>query len=191
MAVLGDKPDVAANGRDVTIIGAVTSVDELRVLSPGELMDLYFKGLHPTSVKAVEGDPAGIAVGLQQFAGGRVEAWLRKKADSGRFVWHGKSFRSFSDLGGWGFNRLGLGPVLTALPFRTAIVLSVFDGEPCIALDYGVGRNPRVLRRTWDELREVMPGIFIGPVTVPVRNHHVPIAWFGVDTTRQSPLIGA
>ena len=80
-------------------------------------MDLFHNALRPRSLKAVEGDPVGVAVGLHRLAGSRLERWLRRKADSDRFVWQGKSFRAVSDLEGWGFNRVGVGPVLEVFPY--------------------------------------------------------------------------
>ncbi len=88
----------------------VTCGADLKQLSPEDLMGLYLGGDRPASVRAIEGDPTGIPVGLHAFSDTRFERWLHRKADAGRFVWHGKSFRASSDLEGWGFNRLAPGP---------------------------------------------------------------------------------
>jgi hypothetical protein len=81
-------------------------------------MNLYRGGSAPSSVRAVEGHPAGLGIALIIFSGARVDRW------------HGKSFVSISDSQGWGWNRLAVGPVLGAFPFRTCIAPSKNDGAP-------------------------------------------------------------
>src|SRR5262245_59780539 len=96
----------------------IQSLTDLDDINAGQLMELYRHGRRPASVHEIDGDPAGFAVGLHHLAGGRLERWLRGLARADRFIWHGKSFRSFSDEDGWGFNRVRKGPFLNALPFR-------------------------------------------------------------------------
>lgn len=161
----------------------------LRDLSHHELLGRYLAGAHPSDVEVLNGDPAGIGLGLAVLAGGRIDRALRRRAARPAFAWHGKSFRSCSAAEGYGFNRFAAGPVVGALAFRTTIAASRLDGRPAIALDFDVARNPRPQRTTLDELREVLPGIFLGPTGVRLGRRYHPLAWFAVDTTRQVELV--
>jgi hypothetical protein len=169
---------------------AVTCAEDLRPLSNDQLMALYRTGSAPSSVRAVEGHPAGLGLAMIVLAGGRIDRRLRRYSKNERFVWQGKSFEAISDAEGWGWNRFAVGPVLSALPFRTRITTSRIDGRPSLVLDFDVPRNPRWQRPLWDELREVVPGVFFGTTGLRLFGGYRPIAWFAVDTTRQTPLSG-
>ena len=132
-----------------------------------------------------------MGLGLGVLAGGRLDRWLRRRAARPDFLWQGKSFRSVDAAGGYGFNRFGRGPVLGALAFRTAIADSRIDGRPTIALDFDIARNPWPQRAALDELREVFPGVYMGPAGVRLRSRYRILAWFAVDTTRQVGTTGA
>lgn len=45
------------------------------------------------------------------------------------------------------------------------------------------------MRATLDELREVLPGIYMGPTGIRIRGRYRPLAWFAVDTTRHVELV--
>lgn len=186
MAVLREGSEVAAASGPA----GVARAEDLRSLSNEELTTLYRNSLAPVSVKAVDGNPAGLGVAPIILRGGRFERWLRRYSTSERFIWHGKSFESFSDREGWGWNRLGVGPILGAFPFRTYIGPSRFDGAPCLVLDFNVPKNPWWERLTWDELRECAPGVFFGTTGLRLFGKYRRLAWFAVDTNRQTPLIG-
>ena len=51
-------------------------------------------------------------------------------------------------------------------PFDTSVGPSAIDGAPCIVLDYDKPNNPFFIRAIRDELREVAPGLFLGPAMV-------------------------
>lgn len=191
MPVIQEPSDIALDGRTATASGITLSrAEDLRLLSNNELIDLYRKGTAPTSVRVVEGHPAGLGVAPIILSGGRFERWLRRYSQSERFIWHGKSFESISDNEGWGWNRFGVGPVLGAFPFRTFIGPSKSDGAPTLVLDFNVPRNPWWERLTWDELREVIPGVFMGTTGLRLLGRYRVMAWFAVDTTRQTPPSG-
>ena len=193
MTVLeNDRSRAAVGGKRTGPVPSLTvsCAEDLRRLSNEELMDLFQKGSAPGSVRAVEGHPAGVAIAPILLSGGRVERWLRRYSQSDRFVWHGKSFESISDTEGWGWNRLGVGPVLAAFPFRTFLGPSKNDGAPTLVLDFDVERNPWWERLTWDELREVSPGVFMGTSGLRIFGRYRRMLWFAVDTTRQTPLCG-
>lgn len=51
---------------------------------------------------------------------------------------------------------------LTAL-YEGGAVPDSMDGAPCVVLDYDKPENPWLIRKIHDELREVSPGLFLGP----------------------------
>jgi hypothetical protein len=163
--------------------------ETLRILSHQELLDRYLAAPAPTGVAALDGDPAGLGLGLAVLAGTPIDRLLRRRARRPGFGWHGKSFRSQSRRHGYGFNRLRTGPVTGALAFSTQMAASRVDGRPTIALDFDLPRNPRLLRATLDELREVLPGIYMGPTGIRARGRYRPLAWFAVDTTQPVELV--
>ena len=147
---------------------------ELRSLTHEALLTRYLEGGCPERVDVLDGDPAGLGLGLSVLAGGRVDRAMRRRAAGPRFVWHGKSFRSLTATEGYGFNRFGVGRVIGALGFRTSIGRSVLDGRPAIALDFATPVR--------DELREVSSGVFLGPTGVRLRGRYRQLAWFAIDT---------
>ena len=164
--------------------------ENLRDLSNEELLALFVASDPPQSVRAVENDPAGVGLGMSILAGGLFDRWLRRYTCSERFIWHGKSFHSNSDLEGWGYNRFGIGPVLGGFPFRVYFGPSLIDERPSLLLDFDVPRNPWVERLTWDELREVSPGIMLGATGLRIGGRYRHLAWFAVDANRQTPVTG-
>jgi hypothetical protein len=153
-------------------------VSELRSLTHEGLLARYRGGSCPERIDVLDGDPAGIGIGLSVLAGGRLDHVLRRQAAGRRFVWHGKSFRSLTATEGRGVNRFAVGRVIRALPFRTSIAGSLLDGRPAIALDFGAAP-------VRDELREVLPGVFLGPTGVRLRGRYRQLAWFAIDTNVQ------
>lgn len=161
----------------------VLRADDLRELSPAQLMDLFRNGGAPATLAPLEGDPRGVGIGLHFWSQGLFDRMLRKRTKRPEFLWHGKSFRAKSDTEGWGFNRFGRGAVVGMFPFKTGLGNSVVDGKPCVIIDYNVPRNPWWERLTWDELREVSPGIFLGITTLRLFGRRPVTLWFAVDTT--------
>ena len=68
-------------------------------------------------------------------------------------------------------------------PFATSTAPSIVDGLPCVAIDYDVPANPRAVRRGYDELREVAPGLYLGRGMLRVRGRRRLVLWFAVDAT--------
>jgi hypothetical protein len=188
VTTLEEDPGTGLEEREASADSTVVWAEDLRRLSSDGLMRLYMGGSAPGSVRAVEGHPVGLGVALIVLSGGRIDRWLRRYSRSQRFPWHGKSFEAISDTEGWGWNRLAIGPVLAAFPFRTYIAPSKIDGGPALAVDYDTPRNPWWQRGVLDELREVIPGVFLGIFGARIFGGYRRLAWFAVDTTRQRPL---
>jgi hypothetical protein len=111
---------------------------------------------------------------------------LRGIAASPRFVWEGKTFASTSKRAGRGINRIAGGAILgrqDLFPFTTSIGPSVIDGKDAVILDYEQPENPPYIRHIHDEIREVAPGLFLGPAMWK-RSGAAPatILWFALRT---------
>jgi hypothetical protein len=164
---------------------------ELRSLNADQLLERWKAGTVPDTIRMLDGDPRGLGIALHILTGSWFERWLKRYSLKETFPWHGKSFRSTSDTEGWGWNRIAIGPILDIFPFKTRIGTSAVDGKQSIILDFNVPRNPWWERLTWDELREVEPGVFLGLTTLRLFGRQPIMLWFAVDTTRDSEWHGA
>jgi hypothetical protein len=92
---------------------------------------------------------------------------------------------------GTGSNRVHLGGRHQLFPFHTRITPSVLDGRDCVVLDYDLPDNPLVIRKIHDEIREVSPGVYLGPAMWKTANEKRLVLWFALDTNDQQKPIGA
>jgi hypothetical protein len=67
-------------------------------------------------------------------------------------------------------------------PFALSFGPSALDGERCVVLDYDLAENPWIIRRIRDELREVTPGLFLGPALLRTRTEPKLTLFFALDT---------
>ncbi len=163
----------------------ITALDDLARLSDAELAELYDRGAPPTSLAALDGQPRGRMLAVRRLERGPVGRWLTRFAAHDRFPWGGKSFRADGETGR-GINRVQLGGRHQLFPFRTATGPSELDGGPCVRLDYDLPVNPRIIRAIHDEVREVRPGLFLGPAMLKGSGGPRLVLWFALDTTVQS-----
>jgi hypothetical protein len=103
----------------------------------------------------------GGSVGCMPVGDGRGRALLVVDARHPRFraalvdtVWKGKSFTPDGRM----INRWAGGVRAVEAPVR--VEPSRLDGKPCIVIDYPP--DAAVFGGTWDELREISPGVFLG-----------------------------
>lgn len=165
--------------------------DDLRDLGTDQLLVLFRGGSAPETLESLEGDPRGLGLALQLFRGSWLDRWLQKRSRHERFIWHGKSFRMKTPIEGWGFNRIAKGPLVALFPFKTCLGPSVVDGQPCVILDYDVPRNPWWERLTYDELREVSPGVYLGISMIRWFGRRPIVIWFAVDANTPSDFVCA
>ena len=163
---------------------SVDTAARLRSLSTDQLLDRFKEGTAPDTLRVLDGDQRGLGLTLTVFTKTRFHSWLGRYAATPGFLWNGKSFRSKSDTEGWGWNRFAKGPILTIFPFKTLLGASIIDGNTSVIIDYNVKRNPWWERRSWDELREVDPGVFLGFTAIRMFGRYPKVVWFAVDTTR-------
>lgn len=158
------------------------TMNDLARMGIAELEALYRAGRTPESLSVLDGTPPGRMLTLVGPPGrGLGLAALRRIAAAPLFPWRGKSFHSHSADEGGGINRaILLGDIY---PFETRFDTSAIDGEPCVLLDYDLPENPFFIRAIRDELREVSPGLFLGPAMLDGREPKL-VLYFGIDGGR-------
>lgn len=172
----------ATNGHRAPDTARKLDLDALAAMSIDELTALYQRGTVPDSLAVLDGTPTCRMLTLVGTLGrGAPASTLRSLARSSRFPWAGKSFASRSAAEGTGINRVRLAGTRNWFPFDTRIEPSAIDGEPCIVLDYDKPENPRFIRQVHDELREVAPGLFLGPAMWKTKRDPALVLYFACD----------
>jgi hypothetical protein len=141
------------------------SLDTLAATSFAELDALYRSATCSTSLHAADGALPGRMLAVRALPA-PIAAPLRRWAASASFVWEGKTFAASSDTVGVGHNRVAVPRVLgrqNLFSFDTRFGASAIDGKPTLVLDYDLDDNPAYIRHVHDEIREVTPGLFLGP----------------------------
>jgi hypothetical protein len=167
---------------------AALTLDDLAHKRPSELEALYRGGTIPSSLAAVDGALEGRMLAVRGLARGPIARALRRFAASPAFLWEGKTFRSETDAQGRGINRVSTGNVLgrqDLFPFTTTIAASALDGRDAIILDYDHPENPPYIRKIHDEIREVSPGVFLGPAMWKRATSPATVLWFALATGRR------
>jgi len=165
---------------DLRTLRSFTSHTLEEIFRGGRIESLTELGVHPHgSVLAIVGLDRGLlAKAAQSVHTGR------------HFVWEGKSFLRADAREGRGANRVrALGRRL-AFPYRTYLTDSVVDGQRCLAIDYDLPENPSFVRATYDEVRRVGNGMYLGRGMVRrARSTPLLLLWFALDATQQdAPL---
>lgn len=131
----------------------------------------------------LEGHPAGRMLAVPGLDRGLLLGVTSAFGASVLNPWQGKSFKAISATEGVGTNRIRIaGLRFTAFSFKTYETKSVVDGQPALAIDYDTPRTPGYARATYDELRPVAPGLFLGrgmkrrPARAPKL-----LVWFALD----------
>ncbi|RZU46702.1 hypothetical protein EV700_1083 [Fluviicoccus keumensis] len=160
------------------------TLEDLARRSFAELEEVYLGAPEPVSVVSLNGSPKGRMLAVRYLDNGLPHSFIAAIARLGVFPWEGKSFEATADHAGQGSNRIKLlKPTLNLFTFASRIDTSAIDGRRCIVLDYDLPGNPWVVQRIRDELREVSPGLFLGPAMVKVRRGAAEtILWFGIDS---------
>ena len=124
---------------------------------------------------------------VRTLDGSPLSPLVRSFAASRHFIWDGKTFASRSDTAGAGINRIAIAGALgrqNLFPFNTLFGPSAIDGQPALILDYDLLENPPWIRKIHDEVREVSPGLFLGPAMWKGRSGRVTLLWFALETGR-------
>lgn len=101
------------------------------------------------------------------------------------YSWVGKSFRHVDDAMAVGHNVFRLLGGVRALSFVATVGDSVVDGKSAVRLDYDDSRTgPRSpARGIYDELREIEPGLWLGPSYFVTRGRRISMGWFALDAS--------
>jgi hypothetical protein len=165
-------------------------LEALSRMGVAALGELYSRGAPPADVDALEGNPRGRMLAVKTLDRGVAAGAIRSLAGASFFPWGGKTFAGRGARGA-GVNRLHLFGRHQLFPFHTRIVESAIDGAPCVALDYDLPDNPGVIRKVHDEVREVSPGLFLGPAMWKrAKGRPALVLWFALDTGVQSKPVG-
>jgi hypothetical protein len=170
---------------------AAPTLEALAEMDNDALARLYDGGTVPTSLGALDGHPRGRMLAVRRLDAGIARTALRRFAGASAFPWGGKSFSAKSGVAGAGVNRVHLGGRHELFPFETRIGPSVLDGRSTVVLDYDLGDNPGFIRKIHDEIREVAPGLFLGPAMWKTGSKPVLILWFALDMNHQDRAVGA
>jgi hypothetical protein len=153
-----------------TSVSGPRTLDDLAALDVAELEAVYRRGTVPPSLHALDGNPVCRMLAIRGLDAGARARTIRNLARASWFPWAGKSFAAETDATGNGINRIRLAGGKRWFPFKTLVEPSAIDGAPCIFLDYRLAANPRPIQMIRDELREVAPGLFLGPAMLDTGN---------------------
>lgn len=158
------------------------TLDQLAASSFDELTRIFRAGTVPTSLRALDGNPkCRMLTWVGPVGRGIPATTIRLIGASPKFPWGGKAFTAIGDYEGRGLNRIHLFGEHQWLPFATRIAPSALDGEPCIWLDYDNPSNLWAIRHIRDELREVCPGLFMGPAMIQTGTSAHTFCFFACD----------
>lgn len=153
-------------------------LDRLLALAHDELVPLYEHAGVP-ALADLDGDLRGrmLAVpALPDLVTRLPRAWAKTSS----FPWRGKSFASIDDTRGTGVNRVGSDRV-RLFRFTTFVGPSRHDGLPAVQLDYDHPGNPFFIRAIEDEVRELVPGLFLGQAWLRTAGGRRFVLWFGLQ----------
>jgi hypothetical protein len=160
------------------------TLDTLAQRSSDELDAMYRTATVSSSMHAADGPLVGRMLAVHRLPAA-IAGPLRKWAASSSFVWEGKTFSATGDTRGTGDNRISIPGALgrqSLFPFGTLFGPSAIDGRPTLILDYDLAVNPSWIRHVHDEIREVAPGLFLGPAMWKRGNDKTLVLWFALDS---------
>lgn len=158
---------------------SVLDLAALRRMSYTELSELYHNARKPDFISDLDGHARGAMLAWRRPRTGPVAWLLRVFGGSASFPWEGKSECTSDE--GTGINRVNFFGKRTWFPFKTRFDASFLDGKPAFVLDYSGPGNPPLIRSIVDEVREVAPGLYLGPAALNFRGRPRPVLFFAVS----------
>lgn len=158
-------------------------LEQLAALSDAELRTLYAQGIVPSHMRALDGRLRGRMLAVHHTGLGPIHNAIAAIARQQGFPWAGKTLTATSATSGTGINRIqlaGLGRQ-QLFPFTTSVDHSALDGLPCVYINYRNDDNPSLIRAIRDEVREISPGLFFGPVLFRTSHSTRLLLWFGLE----------
>lgn len=162
------------------------TLDDLSKLTYDDLAALYGGGTVPSDFTALDNHPKGRMLAVRGIEKTPLKSVVSGLAKLGIFPWDGKSMASTGTTTGDGINRINLGPLKSNwFKFKTSVQKSIIDGQDTIVLDYEQPGNPAFIRKIHDEIREVSPGLYMGPAMWKTGEGAAATAlWFALDTNQ-------
>ncbi len=154
--------------------------DSLSQMRFDELEELYRASPTPPDLAILGTAPNGRMLAIRGLDAGPLASVVRAVAR--RNIWVGKKFSTDPDgQNGRGTNRMRLGREVFG--FAARIGKSLLDGRDTVVFDYDLPENSAVARMSYNELREVSPGVFMGPVMPKTRKGtRTKMLWFALET---------
>jgi hypothetical protein len=174
---------LATHSASTTPRAPLYDLDSLAARTSADLEAIYRVATTARSMRAVDGALRGRMLAVRGMPSG-IASPLARWAASSSFMWEGKTFHADSDTRGAGHNRVRLQSVLgrqNLFPFETSFGPSAIDGKPTLILDYDLAVNPSYIRHVHDEIREVSPGMFMGPAMWKRERDKLLVLWFALD----------
>ena len=168
---------------DGVVNTATLDIAALRRMSYSELDDLYRTATAPRVISDVNGHARGAMLAWRHPQTGPLAWLLRTFGASTGFPWEGKSFDGERDRGK-GINRVNFFGKRKWFPFKTRFDASFVDGKPTFVLDYSSDGNPPMIRSIVDEIREVAPGLYLGPAAIKIKGRPRRVLFFAVSHQR-------
>jgi hypothetical protein len=163
---------------------SIHSLDNLAARSSAELEALYRSATVSSTMHAADGELVGRMLAVRGMPA-MIYRGMRRWAASRSFLWEGKTFQASSETRGVGHNRVYIPRALgrqNLFPFDTLFGPSAIDGKPTLILDYDKDENPSYIRSIHDEIREISPGLFLGPAMWKTARDKALILWFALDS---------
>jgi hypothetical protein len=159
---------------------ATLDLTTLRHLSYQELDELYRAATPPRAISDVDGHARGAMLAWRHPQSGPLAWLLRTFGGSTAFPWEGKSFEGERERGK-GINRVTFFGKRRWFSFKTRFDASFVDGKPTFVLDYSSDGNPPMIRSIVDEIREVAPGLYLGPAAILIKGRPRKVLFFAVS----------
>jgi len=159
------------------------TLDELASLSHAELLKLYARATVPSDMRALDGELRGRMLAVRVTELGPFHQLFAALGAWQHFPWEGKNLKATSATEGTGINRVKI-PGMDReelFHFKTLFDPSALDGKPCVFIDYDIEGNPAYIRPLRDEVRQVSPGLFFGPVLIRHRKEMTQLLWFAIQ----------
>lgn len=164
----------------------VLTLDDLSRLRCEALQTVYGEGLLPERLSALNGRPRGRLLAVNHLDAGPLLKMLSLVSGSRLFPWAGMEFSSTGKRTGLGRNRVSvLNRHFEWFGFKTKVERSVLDGKSCVRLDFGLSSNPWPVNKLRNELREVSPGLYLGPTLLQRKQEPLVLCWFALDARVQ------
>lgn len=162
--------------------GPVLTLDDLSDMSSAELGALYAQGAVPLNFAVLGRRARGRVLAVRYLDGPLTAPIVRAITKLPVFPWLGKSMAPTGSQTGDGINRIKLGMRANLFPFTTRVAKSAVDGRDTIYVDYRQKGNPWLIQMIRDELREIEPGLFLGPAMWKTgRGSAFHVLWFALD----------